>query len=345
MTTQELLSYDKYIVAFSGGKDSTACFLHLLENGVPREKIELWHHLIDGDAMRDPTFMDWEVTEDYCRQFAKAFGVPIYFSWKHGGFKREMLRQNTPTAPISFQVPSSETYGRNGVSGRMSSNGNYSAWLTVGGEGPNGTRMKFPQVSPDLSVRWCSAYLKIDVCSMAIRNQERFKGIKTLLISGERGEESKARSNYAILEPDRSDLRNGKKFQRHVDHYRPIRDCKESEVWALIEKYKVVVHPCYYMGWGRCSCKFCIFGNADQFASAFDVSPKQGNVLTAWEEVFDTTIKRDCSLKVLVQRGKVYAHITPELKALATSHTYYGEILTDNWTLPAGAYGESCGPM
>ena len=51
--------YDKYIVAFSGGKDSTACFLHLLECGVPVEKIELWHHDIDG---RGRTFMDWEVT-------------------------------------------------------------------------------------------------------------------------------------------------------------------------------------------------------------------------------------------------------------------------------------------
>ena len=80
------LNYDKYIIAFSGGKDSTACFLHLLESGVPVEKIELWHHLIDG---RSGSFMDWNVTEDYCRKFAAAFGVTIYFSWKEGGFKKE----------------------------------------------------------------------------------------------------------------------------------------------------------------------------------------------------------------------------------------------------------------
>jgi len=39
-----LASYDKYIVAFSGGKDSIALVLYLLSVGVPTHKIELWHH-------------------------------------------------------------------------------------------------------------------------------------------------------------------------------------------------------------------------------------------------------------------------------------------------------------
>jgi tRNA(Ile)-lysidine synthase TilS/MesJ len=43
-----LTSYDKIIVYFSGGKDSLACLLHLLEQGVDPAKIELWHHEIDG---------------------------------------------------------------------------------------------------------------------------------------------------------------------------------------------------------------------------------------------------------------------------------------------------------
>ncbi len=57
MADVQIDSYDKFLVMFSGGKDSTALVLHLLDLGVPREKIELWHHDIDGKGR---TFMDWE---------------------------------------------------------------------------------------------------------------------------------------------------------------------------------------------------------------------------------------------------------------------------------------------
>ncbi len=87
---KELLLYDHYILCFSGGNDWTAAFLHLLESGVPKEKIELLYHLVNGKA---EVIMDWPVTEAYCRAFARHFEVPIFFSWKAGGFKREMLRE------------------------------------------------------------------------------------------------------------------------------------------------------------------------------------------------------------------------------------------------------------
>ena len=57
----DLFGYDKYIVSFSGGKDSTALLLFLIDNGVDKSKIELWHQEIDG---RGENFFDWEVTPD-----------------------------------------------------------------------------------------------------------------------------------------------------------------------------------------------------------------------------------------------------------------------------------------
>ena len=42
-------------------------------------------------------FFDWEITPDYCRRFAEAFGVAIYFQWKEGGFYRELMRENSFT--------------------------------------------------------------------------------------------------------------------------------------------------------------------------------------------------------------------------------------------------------
>ena len=270
--------------------------------------------------------MDWNCTPDYCRKFAEVFNIPIYFSWKQGGFEREMLRDNQRTAPTIFETPEGELIQVGGISGKDS------------------TRRKFPQVSPNLSVRWCSAYLKIDICAAAIRNQSRFNGIKTLLLSGERGEESKARAGYAINEPDRSDNRDGRKA-REIQRWRPIRDWSESEVWAILEKYKVKAHPAYYLGFSRCSCQFCIFGNANQFKSAQAISPDRFEKLAQYEDEFGVTIKRKEGLRELVQKGNIYDGITEQSKRIVNSTEYTGEIITNNWALPSGAFGDGCGPV
>ena len=321
-----LHDYDKYIVSYSGGKDSTACLLFLIDNGVPREKIELWHQDIDG---RGRTLFDWEVTPDYCRKIGEAFAIPVYFQWKEGGFEREMLRENSLTAPICFELP------------------DHTVCQTGGEKGKPSTRRKFPQPSPDLRTRWCSAALKIDVCATALRHQQRFQGIRTLVLSGERGEESKQRASYAILEPDKADLRNGRNL-RHIDRYRPIRDWKEQQVWDLLEKYRVRPHPCYFMGFGRCSCKFCIFGNCDQFASAACVSHQQADRLVEFEKSFGYTMKRDTDLSTLINKGKPYDGITQYLKELATSYEYTASVIVpenETWNLPSGAFRKCGGPQ
>ena len=324
----DIHSYQHIIVAFSGGKDSTALVLYLLDKGVDKSKIELFHHDIDG--REGSTLMDWPITRDYCRKFAKDLNLPIYFSWKEGGFEREMLRQNALTAPTIFEDK------------------NHSLVKVGGTSGTPSTRMQFPQVSPDLSVRWCSAYLKIDVGSAAIRNQDRFIGKKTLVLSGERGEESSARSKYKVLEPDRSDNRNGSRIQRHVDRFRPIKEWKESQVWDIIRKYKVRVHPAYHMGWGRVSCLFCIFGNANQWASARVVSEKGFDRISTYEQKFGKTIKRKESVAELVCKGKPYDAMTQKLIDIARGDKYTLPIIMEddeNWVLPAGAFGDSCGPV
>lgn len=321
----DLLSYDHFLVQFSG-KDSTAAFLHLLDLGVPREKIELHHQLVNG---RDWTLFDWEISEDYCRKFAEAFGVKVYFQWKIGGFEREMLRSNSLTAPTLFELPDGSVLQAGGTVNK-----------------PN-TRLKFPQLSADLNVRWCSGYLKVDVCKTSIVNQERFRGKRVLVISGERAEESPNRARYAEFEPDKADKRDSPKLRRHVDRWRPILRWTERQVWEIIERYRVRAHPCYYMGWARCSCKFCIFSSADQMASATLVSAALMEELIAYERRFRYTMKRNVDLRTFISTGVPYPHITPELIRLATGYNYNLSIIipdTELWILPAGAYGDSAGP-
>lgn len=321
--------YDYYIIAFSGGKDSIACFLHLLEIGIPKSKIELWHHIIDG--REGSTLMDWPVTEDYCRKFAAYFNVPIYFSWKTDGFEGEMLRENSRTKPNRYEYLNDDNIIECG--------------LTGGKRGKLSTRRKFPQVTANLNQRWCSAYLKIDVCTAAITNQKRFLNKKTLVITGERAEESAARAKYKELEPDRSDNRDGKRVKRWVDHWRPVHNWCEAKVWYIMQEHGIVPHPAYRLGWGRLSCMFCIFGSKNQWASAFKVDRERVQKIIDYENEFGVTIHRSKSVSELIYSGVEYPSTSDAVTiAIARSTTYHGAIYTDNWELPAGAFGENVGP-
>ncbi len=271
----DLASYDRVVVALSGGKDSEAAFLRLVELGVPRTKIEFFHYDVDG--REGPGFVDWPCTPGYCRAFAKAFSIPISFGWKVGGFEGEMLRNNTPTAPTRFETPEGTIIER-------------------GGDGEPGVRLKFPQVAASLSARWCSAYLKVDVCEKMIVNQARFLHKRTLIVTGERAEESTARAKYDTFEVDRADNREGQRARRHVDRWLAVHGWTEAEVWAIIERHRVNPHPCYRLGFGRASCLHCIFGGPEQRAASRAIQPEVFARHAAYEQRFGRTVHRKLSV-------------------------------------------------
>jgi len=321
------VDYDYYIVAFSGGKDSLACLLHLLEIGVPKSKIELWHHEVDGREGSD--LFDWPCTTGYVRAIAAHFEIPLYFSWRQGGLEGEMMRDNTPTAAVSFETP-------HGL-------------VNSGGKSNHlGTRLQFPQTSANLAVRWCSSYAKISVMDVGIAHQSRFRNSRILVITGERREESTNRSKYAEFEPHRKHCQI-----RHVDHWRPVIDWEEQEVWGIIKRWSVVPHPAYKLGWGRTSCFLCIFSSNDQLASAWKVAPHRVLRIAAYEKCFGKTIsfKKVKGKVVQVSVLDRVADGTPfEMNeddiAQAMSSDWYSPITVppEEWQLPLGAYGDSAGP-
>lgn len=320
----DLASYSRIIIAFSGGKDSLALLLHLLDLGVEPRRIECHHHLVDG--REGSTLMDWPVTEAYCIAVCKALGVKLTFSWREGGFEREIGRNGTPTAPV--WIPTSD-----------------GGFMRVGGKGPAGVRRKFPQVTASLAQRFCSASLKIDVMDRWVCNDPSFIGVRTLVLTGERAEESAARAKYNTFERHRADTRESKKVPRHIDVWRAVHGWTEEKVWALIAKWRVVAHPAYHLGsWSRCSCRCCIFGSKNQWATVRVVARDQFQQIAQYEQEFGVTIHRKMSVVEQADAGTPY-EVDPKWVEIGNSHTFDHPVFLAEWVLPAGAYGESCGPI
>lgn len=324
LSSETLHEYDTIIVYVSGGKDSIACLLHLLELDVPKARLEIHHHDIDG---RERRFMDWPVTPSYCKKLAEELGLKIYYSWKVGGFKTELLRNNQPTQATSFEVPAGRIETRGGTSGKLN------------------TRLRFPQVSADLNVRWCSAYLKIMVAETSLINQPRFQNSKTLVVSGERAEESAARAKYPTFEPDRADNRHGKS-KRHIDRWRPIHGWSEPQIWDILKRWGIVPHPAYWFGISRCSCQFCIFADPNQWATLRHHFPERFQEIAGYEQQFGKTIHRTLSIDQLADRGQIFKDVPPEIIKASQSEIYElpTRVQPAEWVLPPGAYRSSAGP-
>lgn len=315
-------SYDFVIVAFSGGKDSWATVKFLQEAGVPHSKMELWHHLVDG--REGSSLMEWPCTPSYVEASARSLNMPLFYSWRVGGFEREMNRRESPTAAVKFE--------------RFTNAGHVELAQSGGHSNKQGTRLKFPQQSSNLSVRWCSAYLKIDVMATAIRNQKRFLGKKTLVVTGERRQESVGRSRYSEFERHRTHTKS-----RHVDHWRPIIDYSLDDVWAVMREYRINPHPAYRLGWGRLSCFKCIFISPSQWATANQIDPRGVAAIASYERSFGYTIDRNKDVYEKMVGAAVFDISEADVRAAMS--TSWGEpIIVDKWTMPSGAFASQHGP-
>src|SRR4051794_14349051 len=104
--TRALLPVDQYdlcIVSFSGGKDSLAMLLDLLEHGVRRERVQLWHQAVDGQPGVDEPFADWPCTVAFVRAVGEALGVRVLVQYRVGGFLAELLKDQSMTLPVRFE--------------------------------------------------------------------------------------------------------------------------------------------------------------------------------------------------------------------------------------------------
>lgn len=357
MYLEELLPlemYDLVIVLISGGKDSIACYYKLLELGVPKSKIEFWHHDVDGG--HPSRTMDWRCTANYIRSFAEAEQIPLRVSWRKNGFFGELYRIGAseliewvdPETGEIYQCPPSKKYMecQKLKVAAISEMENKLAEF--------GYRMKFPMKSGDLSQRWCSAYLKIMVADTVLRNMNSVaanltktrKNIKLLIVSGERRGESVGRSKYNEIEIHRTNAVS--KHHRTVHQWRPVIDCSERDIWEVLKRHKVNPHPCYRAGWNRCSCAMCIFSTPRLFAGIRELYPKEYALLCQDEKVLGFTLDNHCDLETYIGSADscVYHGDKEAIQSLLTGEFPVESVYVNGkWKYPAGAFhGAAGGP-
>ncbi len=315
--------YDRYVIFLSGGKDSIASLLRLVELGVDLNRVELWHHDIDG--REGSNLMDWSFMVDYNRKLAEHWGLPLLFSWLENGFEGEMNKENSFSHAHKVETP-------NGL-------------ITLERDHKRakpGTRRRFPQMSRDLSTRWCSSALKIDVARRALNNQTRFEGQNTLVISGERRLESSGRAKYNQFEPHHSDRRNGRK-RRHIDVWRPVLEWSEEQVWEIIAKHGIVAPVPYRLGWSRSSCMKCIFNDAVIWATLKEYFPGSLDRIAEYEREFGSTINIE-RIPVLDVANSARPLMIEDSEALeqAFRREFSLPITCDpkQWVLPPGAFSK-----
>ena len=304
----------KVLIAFSGGKDSIAMYLYVrFVLNIPNSKIELHHHEVDGHG---ENFFDWPCTTSYCTAFAQAFDVPIFYSYRAGGIKREMLRNNETLQSVFYQ---------------LNPGGPFTEIKSLDKQEYKTTREMFPAVSADLRTRWCSVIAKIDVLSRVITNNPNYKTGNYVLCTGERREESPTRSKYKEVEPYRASTK-----KRDVILWRPIIDWPEKQVWEIIQKHNVQPHPAYVLGWSRCSCMTCIFNSSNTWASLNHIHPKRINQIASLEEQINHTLYKGETIHNKTQKGKSFIDIGDYWISQALG-TFTAPIIVSNWVLPQGA--------
>ena len=386
-----LEEYDLIVVLISGGKDSIACFYKLLEMGVPKEKIELWHHDIDGG--HPVRRMDWKCTQNYMKALADAEGVRLRVSYRVNGFFGELYRIGA-SEPIEWIEP--ET----GEIKQCKPSRNYLKCKELKEQATEemeellkeyGCRMKFPAKSPDLARRWCSAYLKIMVADSVVSNldslgeleriggkrhkfpakggthqgrwcsgnlkaavqdsvtanlNETNKDKKILIVSGERRGESAGRSKYNEMEIHRTNAE--KRNHRIVHQWRAVIDYTEKDVWEVLKRNHVNPHPCYRLGWNRCSCAACIFSTPPLMKGFSEIYPDEYAALRQDEETLGFTLDNKKNLDDFICGAKSCLNTSDQqaLHSITTGEFSADDIFVKEWKYPAGAFhgaeGGSC---
>ena len=207
-----------------------------------------------------------------------------------------------------------------------------------------GKRLKFPAKSGAHQGRWCSGSLKASVQDSVTGNLEKTREYKKILIvSGEIRGESTGRSKYNEMEIHRTNAE--KRFHRIVHQWRAVIDYSEKDVWEVLKRNHINPHPCYRIGWNRCSCAMCIFSTPSHIEGIRDIYPKEYNELRQDEKTLGFTLEHKKCLDDFVGGAEscVYWGDKAAVHAIRTGAFSVKDVYVKDWKYPAGAFHGSAG--
>ena len=322
---QPLDSYALILCQVSGGKDSLAMVLSLLEQGADPRKMWAWHQAIDGRGQWKRPFFDWPVTEEYTTALMKHLNIPLDFQWRDYGFHGELYREDARSHGVHYTDEGKLLY------------------LPTTERGSISTRKRWPAKTANLQTRRCSSTLKIDVARRVI-NAIKYslpRGSSILFVSGERREESPARAKLQNAEPHMCSSRDYR-----VDHFRPVLEWKEDDVWRIIEKHRIQPHPAYYLGFPRLSCRSCIFYSPNHWATLQAIQPHVIEMIHEIERELNFTLAHKLNIHEVVSQGKsLFADEALSYLPMTLQEQWTGSIQMDEWMLPNGAFGKEGGSI
>ena len=182
--------------------------------------------------------------------------------------------------------------------------------------------------------------------SVTANLEETKRDKKILIVSGERRGESAGRSKYNEMEIHRTNAEI--KAHRIVHQWRCCIDYSEKDVWELLKRHHINPHPCYRIGWNRCSCMMCIFSTPRLFAGVKELFPDDYAALRHDEEVLGFTLDNKKNLDEFIGNTKscVCWDDRKAIHSILTGEFTTDDIYINDWKYPVGAFhgadGGSC---
>ncbi|GHO50945.1 phosphoadenosine phosphosulfate reductase family protein [Ktedonospora formicarum] len=245
----------RVIVSTSGGKDSVAMLLEVLET-IPRELVIAHHQIV---------LEDWPGTVEYCKATCQRLGVPLYCTQAtYSGYECLHCHHCYLISCASLTIPWCRKCG------------SYRARYLRQVENVLDL-VEWRQAWPPLSVRFCTSYFKRDNFNAWARANAQLLGEHPVICLGERALESRNRAKLPVWR-GRSGLKKG-----WMHEWRPVLSRRRIEVFQKMRAYGIEPHYCYELqgmteqdmyetdieGGARMSCVMCFLKSPGQLRTGY----------------------------------------------------------------------------